>query len=286
MTEAPDLSLSVSTEAIITAYQRRVYEETLDALTVLKPPPRADQLVRGLRRSVHVSVALREARFGSGEAVRSVVGTLLEEQGSGQSLRHGDLLNILLSLRSDSDWLSIIELLDKLGCEFPGRQRLEVLQLQGMALNRAGLSCQAEQLVLKSVKHYGADAETLGILGRIYKDRSIQANGSAQKSEWANRAITAYMVGALCNPGDVYPLINAMTLLVSSGKQYPRLALCHLIRLLGYRYRSETVDYFDMATGLEASVILDCSDIAEQLLDIILFITAVRLSKRSLRIRA
>src|SRR6202030_1337679 len=70
-----------------------------------------------------------------------------------------------------------------------------------------------------------------------------------------------------------YPLINAMTLIVCGGRRCPRFLLLHLIRLLNDRLRSGIVDYFDLATGLEASVIFGWWDIAEQFLDLSFFIS-------------
>ncbi|HEX8816391.1 MAG TPA: hypothetical protein VF753_12895, partial [Terriglobales bacterium] len=57
-----------------------------------------------------------------------------------------------------------------------------------------------------------------------------------------------------------------------SGGRCPGFALSHLTQLLHDRFRSGSADYFDFATGLEASVIFGWWNIAERFLDLTLSI--------------
>jgi hypothetical protein len=210
-----------------------------------------------------VAAALHEARSHGEEAVRTVVTTLLDRQRSGKEFEKGDILDVLLSLRNQSAWPSIVRISKKFPHLFID---LEAAQLKSVALNRAGLSCQAEQSLFGLIARYGPNSETLGILGRVYKDRFAHAREAAQKARWLLSAIKAYAAGAKRNPGEVYPLINLMTLMACSGNECSGSAASHLMRLLHERFQSGGADYFDFATGLEAAIILGCWDIAREFL--------------------
>jgi hypothetical protein len=268
------LGLSTSTENLIDAYHRRVSRKPVRALVALKPPPRADELVSTLARSTALSTALREARLDDAAAVRSVIRTALNSKTSPHSSQCGDLLDMILSLRTHSAWLDIIHVIETSTDVFGGCVGPALRQIHGMALNRAGLRRQAEQVSFELIARYGANAESLGILGRVYKDRFAQARDPAEKERWLRQAISVYTIGALCNPGEIYPLINVLTLILCYGKIYPQFALTHLMRLLYDRFRSGFVDYFDIATGLEVSVILRYWGMAEQFLRLTLCVPA------------
>jgi hypothetical protein len=255
-------------ENLMDAYQRRVTYEPVRALVTLKPPPRADELVNTLARSPAVSTALREARFGDAAAVRSIIRSAFERKRSEQSPQPGDVLDMILSLRTHGAWLDIIHVIDRSTDVFWRCGSLALRQIHGMALNRSGLTWQAELVALGLIARYGANAESLGILGRVYKDRFARARDPAEKEGWLSEAIRAYTIGALCNPGEIYPLINLLTLILCSGKTCPRFALTHLMRLLHNRFASGFVEYFDIATALEASAISGRWDMAEQFLEL------------------
>lgn len=100
---------------------------------------------------------------------------------------------------------------------FPGRLRL--LQLQAWALAQTGSTRAAEQL-LTSLRGAGhADPETLGLLGRAYKDLAAASSGG-NRASFLRLARNAYLEGFKLKPNS-YNGINAATttLLLSSTKQ-------------------------------------------------------------------
>jgi hypothetical protein len=198
---------------------------------------------------------------------------LLDRQISDKELRHGDLLDILLSLRSQNSWYNMVETLQKISSVFPGERTLEVGQLESMALNRVGLSLEAEKVLQGLLARYGANSETLGILGRVYKDRFAHNTDTAESTQWLLRAINTYAKGAECNPGEIYPLINLLTLMACGGNRFPGHGFPYLTRLLHDRYQSGRTAYFDLATGLEVSIILGCWDIAREFLNLTLSVS-------------
>ena len=81
-------------------------------------------------------------------------------------------LDVLRAYRNDSQWEQLIRAADSLPTEL--EQEPQVMQLVALALNRrseAGDQDRAVALMRRLVDETGGDAETFGILGRIYKER-------------------------------------------------------------------------------------------------------------------
>jgi hypothetical protein len=91
------------------------------------------------------------------------------------------------------------------------------------------------------IKEHGYDPETLGILGRVHKDRykELKKNGDIMASAALDDAIDAYTKGFISDPRDYYPGVNAVTILgdktdydeqVASVDSYENSAMSHRIR--------------------------------------------------------
>src|SRR5574343_1417105 len=81
----------------------------------------------------------------------------------------GVVVDVLLSYRALSAWARMVDWVGKMSP--PLRASTLVREQLGLALNRAGRSEEAEQVLLDVIKQRGASSETCGILGRVYKDR-------------------------------------------------------------------------------------------------------------------
>lgn len=79
------------------------------------------------------------------------------------------MIDLLLSFRAASDWDGMISLVAEM--PEPVRASVMVQEQLGFALNRAKRGEAAEQVLLDLIKRRGPSSETLGILGRLYKDR-------------------------------------------------------------------------------------------------------------------
>ena len=126
------------------------------------------------------------------------------------------------------------------------------------ALNRAGRSSDAEDVLTQLIEDRGASSETNGLLGRIYKDRWSAAKKANDPSAnaWAENAIDAYLRGFEADWRDAYPGVNAVTLIALTEPNDPRIAqLAPVVRYAVERKLARGAgDYWDHATLLELAV--------------------------------
>src|SRR6202045_835067 len=90
-------------------------------------------------------------------------------------------------------------------------------QLQGLALARSGATERAN-LILEELRSEGeADEETLGMLGRTYKDLAAQAKSPSQRVSFLKRAAGIY-AQAYEATGGYWTGINAATMSLLCGE--------------------------------------------------------------------
>ena len=111
------------------------------------------------------------------------------------------------------------------------------------------------------MKEYGPDPETLGILGRIHKDRYCEAKekGSNVALAALDESISTYVKGFNSDPRDYYPGINAITLLIEKGDEEALKEAEQLAPLVSFavarRRDFSSNHYWDLATVLELNCI-------------------------------
>jgi MAP3K TRAFs-binding domain len=206
---------------------------------------------------------LADARAKSSDAERlAALQGIRRNLGDLKLAQNEILVDLLLSFRDVSAWDQMVRLVD----EFPEYLKTNVLvrQQRALALNRrnqAGDRDRAQQSIEGLIKEKGPDPETLGILGRIHKDRykELKSAKSIMASSALDDSIKAYTLGFESDPRDYYPGVNAITLLVEKGdaealKEADR--LLPLVRFaVGRRGGASSTDYWDLATVLELSAI-------------------------------
>ena len=101
----------------------------------------------------------------------------------------------------------------------PATLPLDFVELYAMALNRDDDGDEALRVAQSCIARGDDSAELRGTLGRIYKDR-WDAGGKASIAD-VNRAIDEYLSGFSIDD-NYYPGINALTLMVFSGRGAPR----------------------------------------------------------------
>jgi hypothetical protein len=172
----------------------------------------------------------------------------------------GALMDLMLSLRDASGWNEVVQLIG----EFPDylKSYPVVQQQRGMALNRRnqpGDREMAKQILLHLLEEKGPDPETLGILGRLYKDlyQELQSNEDISASAALDDAIDAYTRGFESDPRDYYPGVNAITLLVEKGDSDD--AVNRLMPLVSFAVERkgglDSSDYWVRATYLELAAV-------------------------------
>jgi tetratricopeptide (TPR) repeat protein len=183
------------------------------------------------------------------------------------------LMDLLLSHRAVEAWDEMVALCeampDHLQAATPVRQQW------ALALNRRsrpGDRDAAARLLEALLKERGPDSETLGILGRIHKDRYRDAKktGDLVASAALDDAIDCYTRGFESDPRDYYPGVNAITLLLEKGTPEAMRHADRLVPLVAFavarRGGARSSDYWDLATVLELACIANDWETARHVL--------------------
>jgi tetratricopeptide (TPR) repeat protein len=164
------------------------------------------------------------------------------------------LLNLFQAYGNLGDWKAMVDLFHVLPQEMQKLSR--VRQQVGLALNRMGHHDEAVAILSDLLKEQGADSETFGLLGRVYKDLWFESKNNRA----LDQAIEYYMKGFDANRKDAYPGINAVTLLdirgdVSSQQTKERLLPFVMAAVQDQIKYSRRPNYWDHATLLELAVL-------------------------------
>jgi hypothetical protein len=142
----------------------------------------------------------------------------------------------------------------------PLRRTTLVREQYGFALNRADRGEDAEVVLKGVVDDHGPSSETLGLLGRVYKDRwqaALQNGSTFAAAGHLDNAIDAYRRGFEADWRDAYPGVNAVTLMELREPGSP--ALQDILPVVRYANRRRidggAPDYWDHATRMELAVI-------------------------------
>jgi len=172
------------------------------------------------------------------------------------------LVDLLLSFRAVEAWQEMVTLCEAMPQHL--KEAVIVRQQWAFALNRRNQPAdrdRAVRMLEDLVKLRGPDPETLGLLGRVHKDRYRDAK--AAKSIIApaalDDAIDAYTRGFEADPRDYYPGVNAITLLIDKGTPEAMQQADRLVPLVAFavarRGGATSSDYWDLATILELACI-------------------------------
>jgi tetratricopeptide (TPR) repeat protein len=204
--------------------------------------------------SNEIKKKLAAAREKGIDAVREVE----KEIGDLGNQEAGAVIDLFLSYRAVKGWDDMIALVDKMSR--PLAATVLVQEQYALALNRAKRSEEAEKVLLDLIKQRGNASETLGILGRVYKDRWEAARAAGEKfraNGLLEKAIDAYLRGFEADWRDSYPGINAVTLMELKEPPDPRRN--KLLPLVTYAVEQRVAkgepDYWDHATLLELAVL-------------------------------
>ena len=222
------------------------------------PQPQIDRLKTDVFReqaaySADLKQRLAEARGQGAEALRAVERDL----GALEDVEAGVLVDLLLSYRAVKEPEDMIRLVEAM--PEPVRRTVLVREQYGFALNRDHHSEDAERVLVKVIEEHGESSETLGLLGRVYKDRwEATREGSALLAEGhLDQAIDAYRRGFEADWRDAYPGINAVTLMeIREPGGAEQQAMVPVVRFANRRRMDAGApDYWDHATRLELGVI-------------------------------
>lgn len=222
-------------------------------------PPELDRLKTDVfRDAVNYSLQVKQ-QLAAARAKESVDALRAIESGLGpkEDVEAGVLVDLLLSYRAVGAWEEMIRLV----AEMPGPVRRTVLvqEQYGFALNRAGESEKAEAVLLETIDDHGPSSETLGLLGRVYKDRwaAERERSPLTAAGHLEKAIDAYRRGFEADWRDAYPGVNAVTLMeIRDPGGTPQQALVPVVRYANRRRIEQgNADYWDHATELELDIV-------------------------------
>jgi hypothetical protein len=222
------------------------------------PTPEIDRLKTDVFRdeavySAKVKERLARARAEGIGALRAIEHDL----GPVEDVEAGVLVDLLLSYRAANGWEDMIRLVEAM--PEPVRRTVLVSEQYGFALNRAKRSEDAEKVLLEVIDDHGASSETLGLLGRVYKDRweAARERSALSAEGHLSRAIDTYRRGFEADWRDAYPGINAVTLMeIRDPGGAEQQELLPVVRYANRRRIDDCgADYWDHATRLELGVI-------------------------------
>ena len=221
------------------------------------PTPQIDRLKTDVfRRQAVYSAQVKErlARAGKdADAVREVERSL----GSPEDVEAGVLVDVVLSYRDASAWEDMIRVVESM--PEPLRRTVLVREQYGFALNRAKRRDEAERVLLSVLDDNGPSSETLGLLGRVYKDRweAARAGSALQAAGFLDQAVDAYRRGFEADSRDAYPGVNAVALMeIRDPGGEAQQELLPVVRFANQRRIGNAgADYWDHATRLELAVV-------------------------------
>jgi MAP3K TRAFs-binding domain len=192
----------------------------------------------------------------------------------------GVMVKLMLVHRSIGDWSGMIEVHGempvRLGRQAPLQQQLgfaynrraetkmDLHDTAGAAVDRA----EALRILKRLETEQGPTSETSGLIGRIHKSQWLHARavGDDNKAEVAlAQAVGAYVRGFHADWRDVYPGINAVTLLKAQdteGSRRERDRLLPVVRFAAEQRLGAEPTYWDFATMLEVTVLAEDAEAA------------------------
>lgn len=207
------------------------------------------------RDRVHIAneikMQLSLARKGGLAKVKRVE----KKMGDLSAVESAAVIDLYLSYRAVEGWKEMIALVKKM--PKPLSATVLVQEQLGLALNRAGRGDEAEKVLLELMTKRGRSSETLGILGRVYKDRWEAAKDGLRARALLEKAIEAYLSGFQADWRDSYPGVNAVTLMEATDPVDPRQEkLLPVVRYaVEQRLTKGQPDYWDYATLMELAIL-------------------------------
>jgi tetratricopeptide (TPR) repeat protein len=198
----------------------------------------------------------RARELGDLEAVEAIESKL----GDLDSVEMGVLVDLYLTWRALSQWDRMIRLYERL--PYALKRTTLVREQLGFALNRAGRREEALRALEGVLQEQGPSSETLGLIGRIYKDQWMEARkrGSERLAQgYLAKSIEFYTRGFEADSRDAYPGINAVTMLDIQGDPKSLKYKSQLLPVVRFavvqRLKGAKPIYWDYATLLELAVL-------------------------------
>ncbi|MCK4765915.1 MAG: DUF4071 domain-containing protein [Candidatus Aminicenantes bacterium] len=233
----------------------------------LEPPPltreKSDIFEAEIQYVQKIKDRIKAARKSGKEALKEIE----QELGDFNDIESAVLIDLFLSYRAVGAWKEMVALVERLPGPLAARAMMQ--EQLGFALNRDGQREKAEEVLLQVIEKYGADSETYGLLGRVYKDRwetAREAGKRVSARALLEKAIAAYVSGFEADWRNAYPGINAMTLMYM--KEPPDSRIDKLLPVVSFaveqKIAQQKPEYWDYASLMELAVLADNREEAEK----------------------
>lgn len=138
---------------------------------------------------------------------------------------------------------------------------LYIRQQLGFVLNRLKKPLDAIEILEKCLIDFGKDAETYGLLGRVYKDfyKETPKNEVEKKEGFLNRAIETYLEGFNLDPSNYFTGINVANLLFIKNTSDALQKMQEILTIINFTLSSKDIyehDYWALATKLNAKILM------------------------------
>jgi tetratricopeptide (TPR) repeat protein len=231
-------------------------------LSDYRPPDIARLKTDVFREQVQYSMRLkRELAKARSREDSAEVSRIEESLGSHlDGVEAGVLVDLLLSYRALEQWNKMVDLYDRLPATL--KRSVMVREQFAFALNRLKERRQALEVLEEVVAERGPSSETMGLIGRVYKDlwaETYRKGNAIAARGYLDKAIDAYVRGFEADWRDAYPGINAITLLDIRGDEGSLARKAELLPVVRFsvnqRLKSAKPDYWDHATLVEIAVL-------------------------------
>ncbi|HEX3323893.1 MAG TPA: TRAFs-binding domain-containing protein [Solirubrobacterales bacterium] len=253
----PDRDRAVLVEALRAAREAATDSPVFQLIDDL-PPPQIDRLKTDVFREEAVYSAKAKQRLAVARAEGAGAVRAVElDFGPPEDVEAGVLVDLLLSYRATSAWGEMCRVVEAL--PEPVRRTGIVREQYGFALNRANRGEEAERVLREVLEDHGPSSETLGLLGRVYKDRweAERDDSPMRAAGHLERAVAAYREGFEADWRDAYPGVNAVTLMeIREPGGSEQQELLPVVRYANARrIAAGAADYWDHATQLELAIL-------------------------------
>jgi hypothetical protein len=262
--EGNPIDVEVARAALVKSLRQPLLDPPIDspvytflerARSAAPAPPEPEDFHAVAQRNAEQRERITAARRdGSVDALRSLEADL----GDIAVVDSSVVMDLFLSYRALSAWGAMIDLAARMAPALA--ETVKVQEQLAMALNRNGQGERAELVLQELIRKQGPSSETLGILGRVYKDRwetALKDKDTLLARAMLEKAIDAYKRGFEADWRDYYPGMNAVTLMEVRGQPQDGREL--LIPIVSYaverRIASGKPEFWDYATMVELAVL-------------------------------
>lgn len=216
--------------------------------------------------------------LGQRAALSARLADITAETSVGGTVDAGVLTELMLAHRSLEEWSGMIEVCEAmpelLQRQAPIRQQVAfAYNRRAETTKRAEDRATALHILERLEQEQGSSSETSGLIGRIFKGKWLEADeagDSTRARQFLIRAVKAYVRGFETDWRDVYPGVNAVTLLEVQGDEKALSLKKRLLPVVRFaaeqRLQAASPSYWDYATMLELAVLADDAEQAEEVL--------------------